>query len=111
MKLRFISKVWFTCASVTILSETMKYEVVAIEEYFIITCDFIGRRFVSPASYIFLKTKFCQSNCPRYVWCVTEESTVVADDGLTPTTVRSLVVQADIILHKYGLHFSHNMSN
>ena len=31
-------------------------------------------------NYIFMKTKFCQSNCPRHVWSVMEESTVVADD-------------------------------
>ena len=30
-----------------------------IEEYFIVTCDFIGRRLVSPASCLFMKTRFC----------------------------------------------------
>jgi len=30
---------------------------------------------------IFMKTRFCESYCPRYVWSVTEESTVVADDA------------------------------
>jgi len=31
----------------------------------------------------------CQSNCPRYVWSVTEESTVVADNGIeyTPSII------------------------
>ena len=28
-----------------------------------------------------MKTRFCQSICPRYVWSVTEGSTVVADDA------------------------------
>jgi len=30
-----------------------------IEEYFIVTCDFIGGILVSPASCIFIKTRFC----------------------------------------------------
>jgi len=58
-----------------------QYDVIEIEEYFIVTCDFIGRRLVSPASCTFMKTRFCKSNCPLYVWSVTEESTVVADDA------------------------------
>jgi len=64
MKLRFISKVFF------------------IKEYLIVTCDFIGRRLVFPASCIFMKTRFGQPNCPRYVWSVTEGRTVVADDAV-----------------------------
>ena len=51
-----------------------------LKSILIVTCDFIGRRLVSPTSCIFMKTRVCQSNCPRYVWRVTEESTVVADD-------------------------------
>ena len=35
-----------------------------------------------PASCIFMKTRFCQPNCPRYVWSVTEGGTVVADDAV-----------------------------
>jgi len=35
------------------------YAVIEIEKYFIVTCDFIGRRLVSPASCIFMKTRFC----------------------------------------------------
>jgi len=30
-----------------------------IEEYFIVTCDFVGRRLVSPASCMFMKTRIC----------------------------------------------------
>ena len=45
-------------------------------------CDIIGRRLGSPASYIFMKTRFCQVSCPRCIWSVTEESTVVGDDEL-----------------------------
>ena len=40
------------------------------------------REKVFPASCIFMKMWFCQSNCPRYLWSVTKESTVVANDGL-----------------------------
>jgi len=39
-----------------------------------LTYDFIGKRLVAPASCIINKI------CPRYVWSVTEESTVVTDD-------------------------------
>ena len=37
-------------------------------------------RYINPLCCV-MKTRFCQSNCPRYVCSVTEESTVVADDG------------------------------
>jgi len=60
-----------------------QFEVILIEEYLIVTCDFIGKRLVSPASCIFMKMIFCQSSCPRYVWSVMEESTVVADDSFS----------------------------
>ena len=69
------------CALVSIWKvRKSQYDVIAIEEYLIVTCNFIGRRLVSLASWIFMKTIFCQSNCPQYIWSVTEESTVVADN-------------------------------
>ena len=58
-----------------------QYDVIVIEEYLIVTCNFIERKLVSLASCIFMKIRFCQSNWQRYVWSVTEESTVVADDA------------------------------
>jgi len=54
---------------------------IVIEEYLIVACNFIGRRLVSPVSCIFMKTRFCQWNCLRYVWGVTGERTVGADDA------------------------------
>ena len=38
-----------------------------------------------------MKTIFCQLNCPRYVWSLTEESTVVANDGITGNEERLIV--------------------
>jgi len=89
MKFCFISKVWFTIQNGNkhvhwglFKVRKFQYDVIVIEEYLIATCDFIGRRLFSPTSYIFMKTRFCQSNCPQYVWSITEKSTVVDDNDI-----------------------------
>jgi len=35
-----------------------------------------------------MKTRLCQSNCPHYLWRVTEESTAVADDEIKADNIQ-----------------------
>jgi len=87
MKLRFFLRFGLpfkTGALISIISKKIPvchWRQIVIEEYLIVACNFIGRRLVSPVSCIFMKTRFCQSNCLRYVWGVTGERTVGADDA------------------------------
>jgi len=76
-----------TWSLVSILSKKIPVYGIVIEEYLIEIYDFNGKR--SPASCIFVKTGFCQSNWPRYVWSVAEESTVVADDNKTVSSTET----------------------
>ena len=86
-----------------------QYDIIVIEKYLIVTCNFIGRRLVSPASCIFMKTIFCQSNCPRYVWSVMEDSTGVADNFETHVFIKYLKKrdQTYSLNNRSYLHYAH----
>jgi len=66
------------CALVSILSK--KIPVWCHCYWRVFNCNLRFHWKISPTSCIFMKMRFCQSIFSQYVWSVTEESTVGADD-------------------------------